>query len=161
MKKRTNAELKGLRILLMTSGHDVSDSRVYHRIALSIKKKGAIIYIVGEKNHVMSSMENINIIAMPKPTSRFVRFFFQPWRCIWHARNVKPHIVHFHDAELLFTLPVAKFLWPHSKFIYDVHEDFANLMLIRDWIPRIFRNILRSLIEFFEKKSARDRKSVV
>jgi glycosyltransferase involved in cell wall biosynthesis len=59
--------------------------------------------------------------------------------------------VHFHDAELLWSLPVAKLLWPRAKLIYDVHEDFGNLMMIRDWLPKASRPAVRAVTQFCEK----------
>ena len=79
----------------------------------------------------------------PAPSSRLARFLVHPWRCLWAARGQRPDIVHFHDAEMLAVLPVARLSWPKARFVYDVHEDFANLMLIRDWLPRPIKPAVR------------------
>ena len=52
---------------------------------------------------------------------------------------------------MLLTLPLAKLWWPKTKFIYDVHEDFANLLLIRDWLPVWLKPIVRFLTDKIEK----------
>ena len=49
------------------------------------------------------------------------------------------------------TLPLAKLWWCAAKFVYDVHEDFANLMLIRDWLPYWAKPSVRLLTNAAEK----------
>jgi len=56
---------------------------------------------------------------------------------------------------MLIILPVARFFWRRAKFVYDVHEDFANLMLIRDWIPRTLKPLVRRLTDACEQSLAR------
>ena len=57
--------------------------------------------------------------------------------------------------DALRALPVARLLWPRARFVYDVHEDFGNLMMIRDWLPRPLKPGIRLLTEAFEKGLAR------
>ena len=52
---------------------------------------------------------------------------------------------------MLATLPVAKLWWRKTKFVYDVHEDFANLMLIRDWLPVWLKPLVKILTDTVEK----------
>jgi glycosyltransferase involved in cell wall biosynthesis len=93
----------------------------------------------------------MEVLIAPKPSSRLTRFIWQPWRCLWAARRLKPDVIHFHDAEMLMTLPLVKLWWRHSKFVYDVHEDFANLMLVRDWLPEGLKAPVRILTNTMEK----------
>jgi glycosyltransferase involved in cell wall biosynthesis len=55
---------------------------------------------------------------------------------------------------MLFTLPIAKLWWRKTKFIYDVHEDFGNLMVIRDWLPSWVKPLVRILTNTVEKSLA-------
>lgn len=142
--------LDGVRVLIVTSGHDVSDHRVYDKLALSLQKMGAKTVIAGSS--AFDFRGHVKIIKVPPPSGRLGRFLWQPWRCLWASRGFKADIVHFHDAEFLMTLPVMKLLWFKRKFVYDVHEDFANLILIRNWLPSALRGILCVLIDFFEKR---------
>jgi glycosyltransferase involved in cell wall biosynthesis len=56
---------------------------------------------------------------------------------------------------MLAVLPLARVLWPKAKFVYDVHEDFPNLMLIRDWLPARLKPLARALTGFCESSLAR------
>lgn len=141
--------LREVNVLIMTSGHDIEDPRIYSKLACSVHSLGANVTIVGKVED--KKPYEVRVLCVSKPTSRLMRFLCQPWRCLWAARKENPDIIHFHDAELLAVLPVAKLWWPRAKFVYDVHEDFANLMLVRDWLPFWVKPIVRVLTNTVEK----------
>jgi glycosyltransferase involved in cell wall biosynthesis len=143
------APLSGIRVLVLTSGHEALDGRVYAREARSLSSLGADVTVVGKLTR--GTPRDVRVLAIAPVASRIARFLFQPWRCVWAARHSKPDIIHFHDAEMLATLPLARLWWPRSKFVYDVHEDFANLMLVREWIPAWARPTVRIVTDSFEK----------
>jgi len=144
--------LKGLNVLIVTSGHEAMDHRIYAKQACSVKKFGANVTVVGFRDG--DSRGAVPVLAVARPASRLQRFLAQPWRCLWTARRLNPDIIHFHDLEMLVTLPVAKLWWRRSKFVYDVHEDFGNLMAIRDWLPRRAKPLVRFLTNRVEKSLA-------
>ncbi len=143
------ARLAGVRVLVLTSGHEALDGRIYAREAKSLYAMGADVTVVGRLTR--GAAGRVRVVPVAPVSSRVARFLLQPWRCVWAARRMKPDIVHFHDAEMLATLPVAKLVWPRSKFVYDVHEDFPNLMLIREWFPRPLRPLVRTVTALVEK----------
>jgi glycosyltransferase involved in cell wall biosynthesis len=144
--------LAGLNVLIMTSGHDVTDSRIYSKQACSIQGLGANVTLVGRLEE--TNPGEVPVLKVAKPSSRLARFVWQPWRCLWAARHLPADIVHFHDAEMLMILPFAKLWWRRAKFVYDVHEDFANLMLVRDWLPSWTKCPVRVLTDVVEKSLA-------
>jgi glycosyltransferase involved in cell wall biosynthesis len=145
--------LDGIKVVVLTSGHDALDARVYDREARSIKAMGADVVVVASMERGQPG--SVPVIPVKQPNSRLERFVVQPWRCFRAARYERPNIVHFHDAEMLGVLPVARLVWPRTKFIYDVHEDFGNLLLIRDWLPAAVRTIVAAATNFAEKSLAR------
>lgn len=145
----SSALLKGLKILVITSGHEATDPRIYAKEACSLRRLGADVVVVGKLEN--GTATEVTVLKVPKPSARWVRFLWQPWRCLWAARRLSPDIIHFHDAEMLAILPVAKLWWRRSKFIYDVHEDFGNLMLVRDWLPSWAKLVVRVLTNTIEK----------
>ena len=145
-----NPLLKSVKVLILTSGHEVTDHRVYAKEAKSLQDFGGIITLVGQSQKG-DLPAHIDTLVVPKPSSRLSRFLWQPWRCLWVARRQTADIIHFHDAEMLITLPLAKLWWPRTKFVYDVHEDFGNILLIRDWLPNWGKPALRTLTNLVEK----------
>ncbi|HWP58314.1 MAG TPA: glycosyltransferase [Candidatus Acidoferrales bacterium] len=144
--------LDGLDVLIVTSGHEATDHRVYAKQACSLRELGAHVTVVGFCDG--NGCGPVPILPVPKPGARLRRFLVQPWRCLWRARRLNPDIIHFHDLEMLFALPVAKLWWRRAKFIYDVHEDFGNLMAVRDWLPPSSRPFARIVVNLLEKSLA-------
>ena len=145
--------LRGVQVLVVTSGHEATDHRIYSKLAISLKQLGADVRVVGALEHRVPG--DVPVIALSKPKSRLARFLLQPWRCLWAIRKLRPHIIHFHDPEMLATLPVAKLWWRRTRFVYDVHEDFANLMLISDWLPQWLKPLVKKITDSVEKRLAR------
>jgi glycosyltransferase involved in cell wall biosynthesis len=150
---RGSRPLEGVRVLILTSGHDVSDPRIYTKQARSLRQLGAEVTITGAVSK--SAPTDVNILPVSKAASRLVRFLWQPWKCLWRARRERCDIIHVHDAEMLAVLPAAKLHWPRAKFVYDVHEDFANLMLIRGWLPSWVKPTVKFFVDLVEKTLAR------
>jgi glycosyltransferase involved in cell wall biosynthesis len=149
----TPPSLEGIRVLVLTSGHEVLDGRVHAREARSLQRLGADITIVGQWTR--GDLDEVRVLPVSPDRSRLSRFLWKPWRCLWAARRENPDIVHFHDAEMLATLPLARLLWPGARFVYDVHEDFGNLMMIRDWFPAPLKPAVRTLTNLGERTLAR------
>ena len=149
----TSVSLRGVDVVLMVSGHEVTNPRIYARQALSLQRLGANVTVVGRIEHRPSG--EARVLAVSAPSSRLVRFLCQPLRCLWAARHLTPDVVHFHDAEMLTILPIAKLWWRRSKFIYDAREDFGNMMLVRDWLPSAVKPAVRFLTEVVERGLAR------
>ena len=145
--------LQKINILVLTTGHEATDARIYGKQALFLLSKGFDVTVVGKLEY--STAGKVPVVAIPAPRCRWQRFLWQPWRCLWAARKIPADIVHFHDPELLFALPLAKLWWRQSKFVYDVHEDYANLILIRDWLPRWLKSTTRRAVDGVEKTLAR------
>lgn len=141
--------LKDVDVLVVTSGHEATDQRVYGKQAVSLNQFGANVTVVGSLEHPVPG--NVPVLTVSKPGSRLTRFLWQPWRCLWAARKLHADIIHFHDPEMLLTLPIAKLWWRRTRFVYDVHEDFANLILIRDWLPAWVKPGVKMLTDTVEK----------
>jgi glycosyltransferase involved in cell wall biosynthesis len=55
----------------------------------------------------------------------------------------KADLIHFHDIDLLpFMIPLSAF----KHVIYDVHENYPDEMLRREWIPRPLRRPLHHIV---------------
>jgi glycosyltransferase involved in cell wall biosynthesis len=49
-------------------------------------------------------------------------------------------LVHFHDIDILPWMTLLSFFKP---VVYDVHENYPEEMMVREWIPKHFRHVLR------------------
>jgi glycosyltransferase involved in cell wall biosynthesis len=143
--------LDGVNVLIMASGHEATDARIYKQ-ASSLQRLGAKVTVVATLEQ--GNPHEVRVLTVRKPSSRLIRFLWQPWRCLRTSWRQRPDIIHLHDAEMLIALPLAKLRWPRCRFVYDVREDFANLMLIRDWIPGWVKPAVRVLTNALEKRFA-------
>lgn len=146
-------DLTGVSVLVLTSGHEVLDGRIYDREACGLHGLGAEVVVVGRCTR--GTPGEVPVLPIAAASTRLGRFLWAPWRCLLAARGRRPDIVHFHDAEMLAVLPAARLFWRKARFVYDVHEDFGNLMMIRDWLPAPVKPLVRALTNACEKTLAR------
>jgi len=85
--------------------------------------------------------EGVTLRTFPRANSRMMRPFLIPWglgkRLIPLLREAE--IIHFHDLDIL---PLMAGLAPFKRVVYDVHENYPDEMLVRQWIPQPLRRPL-------------------
>jgi glycosyltransferase involved in cell wall biosynthesis len=143
----------GVEVVLVSSGHSALDHRVFDKEAVTLAKYFPRVRVVA--THAGDDRRgNVAITGLPASKSRLERFLLRPFRCLLAARGAGLRVLILHDAELLWWVPVLKLLtgW---RIIYDVHEDFSQLMLRRDWIPAPLRRPVSQALELLEKGCSR------
>jgi glycosyltransferase involved in cell wall biosynthesis len=140
-------------IVLVSSGHLALDHRVFYKEAVSLRQSFAHVRVVGD--HPADEVrDGVTITALPGYRSRLARFLWRPWQCylaVGSPRQVRVLILH--DAELLPLAPLVK-LFTGWRIIYDAHEDFAQLIMRREWIPAPLRRGLGRAVGTVEKTLA-------
>ncbi len=97
----------------------------------------------------------VRIVKAPKATARPDRFLRQPWRCGSLASTLPADVIHLHDPELLQIVPLLKRRSDRPRIIYDVHEDFSELLRIRSYLPGFLRTMMPPAVNLVEKSLAR------
>ncbi|MCF6148004.1 MAG: glycosyltransferase family 4 protein [Candidatus Kuenenia sp.] len=147
--------LENKKILFVTTGHQAMDHRIYDKEACSMNALGATVTILGKHCGQQLETNNIKIINVPASGNRIQRFLQLPWRCWKISSRYKVDILHIQDAELLQIIPWVRLRQPHIKTVYDVHEDFANLIKIRSYLPKILKPFVSMIVNIMEKSLAR------
>lgn len=147
--------LDGIQVIILTTGHQVTDHRIYDKEACSLSALGASVVIIGNHPDRQVSTNNIKIMNVPAPGNRIQRFLQQSWHCWRVSSQFKADIMHIQDAELLQIVPWVRLKRPHIKIVYDVHEDFANLIKIRSYLPKILKPVVSGIVNVLEKGLAR------
>ncbi len=124
------------------------DPRIFYKQAKTLVEAGYKVTIISQHNK-SETVDGINIIALPKPTSRFLRMLSTMKVFVLALKN-KADIYHFHDPELIPTGILLK-LVTGSKVIYDVHEDYPKAVLTKNWLPSAARKTISLLFESIEK----------
>ena len=139
-----------LKVCHFASVHTTTDTRVFHRECTSLAKFFDVTFIgIGNKSGLMN---NVNVIAVPKPSNRIYRLLFTTWKVFFLAWKQHADIYHIHDAELI---PFAfLFALRGKKVIYDIHENTYEDIMRKPWILDSFRWVLGLLFKTLEWLSA-------
>lgn len=133
-------------VTIVTSIHPDFDPRIW-RHAKSLAANGINVQLVCPWGAALVyDVPNIKFHIFPRVTNRIFRPILIP---LMIFRKILPllsitQIIHFHDIDLLPLMALLSFLKP---IVYDVHENYAEEMLVRDWIPKIFRKPLKLFVE--------------
>jgi glycosyltransferase involved in cell wall biosynthesis len=121
----------------LTSQHKALDTRVFDRQAVSLAKAGYDVTIIG-KHQQAETVNGVKIVPLKQSSRYFTRSTIGIWRLLKAAVKQRCQLYHFHDPELIFVGLALKLLG--KKVIYDVHEDYEQNILSRQWLrkwPRI------------------------
>ncbi len=137
----------------ITSAHPPFDPRIFHKECISLAEAGYDVSVLCPHDR-HETRKNIRIVPVGRRGGRLRRFSVLPWRIAWTALREGADVYHFHDPDLV---PVGLFLkvLGQKHVVYDVHEDSSETVLSRQWIPKWGRRALSTLINVFEKLSAR------
>lgn len=140
------------RICHLTSVHNITDTRIFHKECISLINAGYEVILIGQ-NDRDECRDGVKIIGLPKPKSRIQRMFITTRQLYKKAVACNADIYHFHDPELI---PVGLLLKAKGKkVIYDVHEDVPRQILSKSWIPSFLRNAISCIVERIENYGAR------
>lgn len=131
------------KICIITSVHSAFDHRIFHKQARSLVRAGYDVSLVAQHDTDVV-VDGIKIISIPKSRNRLFRML-RTWVALRKALDQKANTYHFHDPELI---PVALTLrlMTKAKIIYDIHEDYPQLMLSKSWLPKVLRGIASLLM---------------
>jgi glycosyltransferase involved in cell wall biosynthesis len=149
---RRMPETARLRVVIVTSLHGDFDMRIWRHARLT--STFAETHLVCGWNLPTGTVrDGITMHTFRHSYSRLTRF-----------RNLggvvarllpllrRADVVHFHDIDLLpMMMPLAAF----RPVIYDVHENYADEMLVRAWIPGPLRRALYSLVKALHLAASR------
>lgn len=109
-----------MKICIITSGHDVYDSRIYYKEILSLKEKYNEIYMVAPGEKDFTTKEGIIVKCFKKRNSQLDRF--RVMDDIYSiAKNINADLYHAHEPDSLqVAVKLKKAL--NCKIIYDSHE---------------------------------------
>ncbi|MFQ3549185.1 MAG: glycosyltransferase family 4 protein [Armatimonadota bacterium] len=127
--------------------HTAEDGRVFRRACVSLAEEGydTHLFAFSEK-----TTEHINLGVTIHPVyykNRFQRFSIRR-KIVDEIIKLKPDIIHVHDPEILGNVLSKS---DDIPVIFDIHEHFLDILVDREWIPKIFRPIIKKLWDINEK----------
>jgi glycosyltransferase involved in cell wall biosynthesis len=145
-------------VVHFSTAHSVFDVRIFKKECTSLARAGHHVTLIanGDKD---ATVDGVEIRALRAPSGRLMRRTVAVWRVYRQVIRQKGEIFHFHDPELL---PVGLMLALRRKrVIYDVHENWPDTVLHKDWIPRGFHRAVSKLVSLVERYAASHMAGVV
>jgi len=141
------------KVCILTSVHPVFDTRIFYREAKTLVDAGYNVTLIAQHNK-NETVDEIKIIALPKPKSRFSRMFVTTWRTFYLAKKQRANVYHFHDPELI-PIGILLKIFTKAKIIYDAHEEVYKDILCKKWVNPLLRKpiawFLKKIEKFFSK----------
>lgn len=136
----------------MTSVHPPFDPRIFHKEVQTLFQAGYEVVLIAPHDKGSESVDGLHIIGLP----RYERRFYRPlnwWRILRTALRQKADVYHFHDPELLPVGLLVKLL-SGRPLVYDVHENYPERILTKEWIPTFLRRVISVLFRYLENSLA-------
>jgi glycosyltransferase involved in cell wall biosynthesis len=126
--------MKPLRVAIVTSIHPDFDARIWKHARILAANGVGVDLICPWQVKDGEEIDGVTFHPFPMATSRAKRLFQVPLRVLPRLRAVlaRVDIVHFHDIDLLPWMALVSLFKP---VVYDVHENYAHEMLVREWVP--------------------------
>jgi len=144
------------RICHISTVHRGVEIRIIRKEVASMAEAGydAHAVIAATPEEVAEAVRlGVTIHPLKERKSRIARMTAKMYEAWNTARKLKAEIYHFHDPELI---PLGLFmkLCGH-RIVMDVHEDLANQVLNKHWIPQPIRKLVGRIARGCERIGAR------
>lgn len=133
-----------MKVCHLTSVHNSSDTRIFHKECVSLAKAGNKVLLVAPG--ISRTEKGVNVIGIGvQPKNRIARMLLTTKRIYKKSLEQDADIYHLHDPELL---PYALKLKRNGKcVIFDSHENILEYMESKSYIPKLARKIISSIFK--------------
>ena len=139
-------------IVVASSVHRWDDTRILYRQAVSLSALGKVA-LFAPAPFRKKIYGNITIIGIPPWHHKHQRIRLITGLYITFRNNIK-HIksIHIHDPELLPVIYLLHHKNKHLGLIYDMHENYKELIYSKLWIPSFLRSAIKKIYIWIEEK---------
>lgn len=143
-----------MKIAHLTTVHPRFDTRIYVNECKSLAEKyGQDFFLIVADGKGDETKDGVQILDIGKLSGgRIGRVIIGFWRALRMARKIKADILHFHDSELMLLGVFLSMLG--CRVVYDVHEDIAETIKTRKWLPIFLKNPVSIIMLFLEKTTS-------
>jgi glycosyltransferase involved in cell wall biosynthesis len=137
------------KVCILSSTHSPFDTRIFYKQARSLVEKNYQITLIAPYFQA-EVRDGVKIKPAPVVKGKMKRIFILPFRIFSMAVKERADVYHFHDPDLLLIAYLLKHR-TNSRIIYDVHEDYSEVIKSRAWIPKFIRPVLSFFFDHIEK----------
>jgi glycosyltransferase involved in cell wall biosynthesis len=133
--KRAN---KTMSIAIVTSIHPDFDVRIWKH-ATSLARAGCCVHLICPwKVKNGATIDAVKMYPFARLHNRILRLLLSSWQILRALRPIFSNVdvIHFHDINIL---PIMALVSLFKPVVYDVHENYADEMLVKYWIPLVLR----------------------
>jgi glycosyltransferase involved in cell wall biosynthesis len=136
------------RIAIVTSVHPDFDARLW-KYARLLCNLGHEVHLFCPWDVESGKRDGVVLHPFQRVTRRWMSPFQIPWRLgkVLCPMLSKVEVVHFHDIDIL---PWMTLLSLFKPTIYDVHENYPEEMLVREWVPDPLRRLLSFCVRWMQ-----------
>ncbi len=148
-----------MKACILTSVHPCFDVRIFQKQAISLVRAGYQVTLVAVADFEEKVVDQVRILGLPQSRSRGLRPL-NWYRMLRIAVREQADVYHFHDPELLFVGSMIRAL-TRRPVIYDVHENYPQDILTKEWIPQPLRKAFSRGFRVFEDNMVQRMDAVV
>jgi len=120
-----------IRVVHLSVVHPPSEPRIYERECRTLAEAGYdVTYLVPGAT---PGRDAFGISLRPLPERSRARRWMSVREIVTALREVRPHVVHIHDPELLTLFPLLRSWVP--RLVYDMHDYVPEQVMAKDYIP--------------------------
>jgi glycosyltransferase involved in cell wall biosynthesis len=147
MRRVVGREARNRRVVHLTTVHGPFDVRIFHKQCRTLLEAGYEVEVVAPHTET-AVVEGIRIVPLRLFRSRIARMVLGVPRAFATALGRRAKVYHLHDPELL---PIGVLLRATgARVIYDVHEDYPQNILTRQYLPRVLRHPIAAVVRMIE-----------
>ena len=136
------------KILFVSSSHPPFDTRIYHKMFFSLKRRYKNIKIlISHKNELANRKKDFITFSMRGGLIGKILSYVSIY---YRIKKYKPNLIIFFDPDLLPLMLLIKNIFK-PKVIYDNHEDYPNFISENKKFSNLEKKIIRTCYIFFEK----------
>ena len=134
------------KVVQLTVCHDWHDTRIFHKITISLIKSGLYVNLIAPAKGDTSKDWHVHLI--PIPQLRLLRMIFGPFLSIVAVMKIRPYLIHYHDPELVPASILFRLMG--IRVIYDVHESLPNQIMAKAYIPYCLRSTIARMSQILQ-----------
>lgn len=137
-------------IAVVSTVHNGQDTRVLRRTTIALADAGNDVFYVTTDPPPPAALagHDVTVAAIDRPTGRFDRMTRIQGQALRATLATGADVVHIHDPELLPTALVLRAMG--RTVVFDLHEDVAAQVLLKEWIPSALRPTVRAMVAAVE-----------
>ncbi len=136
-------------IAILSTVHPFDDTRIFHRQAISLSSKYNVNLYISAPFKTKKINNNLTIWGLPTWKNKADRLK-SILKLLFFIKDIKTDLFIIHDPELLVLTPIIK-LFKGKPIVYDIHENYVEMIHEKLWIPSYFRTTLARTYQTLEK----------